>query len=49
MSIYNYLTELQTEALQAGNTENYNRVTAILDCLTIEIAELSQEKVDRQC
>lgn len=41
MSIYNYLTELQTEALQTGNTEIYNRITAILDCLTVEIAELS--------
>ena len=41
MSIYNYLTELQTEALQTGNTEIYDRVTSILDILTIEIAELS--------
>jgi len=41
MSIYEYLTDLQTEALQTGNTEIYDRVTAILDCLIIEIAELS--------
>ena len=41
MTIYDYLTELQTEALQTGNTEIYDRVTAVLDILTIEIAELS--------
>lgn len=41
MSIYNYLTDIQTEALQTGNTAIYNKVTAILDILTIEIAELS--------
>ena len=41
MSIYNYLTELQTEALLSGSTEIYDRVTSILDILTIEIAELS--------
>ena len=41
MNIYNYLTELQTEALQSGNMAIYYRVTAILDILTIEIAELS--------
>ena len=41
MNIYEYLTKLQTEALQTGNTEKYDRVTAILDILTIEIAELS--------
>ena len=40
MSIYNYLTELQTDALQTGNTEIYDRITAILDILTIEIAEI---------
>jgi len=41
MSIYNYLTDLQTEAILSGNTEIYDRVTALLDILTIEIAELS--------
>ena len=41
MSIYDYLTDIQTEALQTGNTEIYDRVTAVLDILTIEIAELS--------
>ncbi len=41
MSIYNYLTDLQTEALLSGNTEVYDRVTAVLEILTIEIAELS--------
>ena len=41
MSIYNYLTDIQTEALLSGNTAIYDRVTAVLDILTIEIAELS--------
>ena len=41
MNIYEYLTDIQTEALQTGNTEIYDRVTAVLDILTIEIAELS--------
>ena len=40
MNIYEYLTDLQTEALQTGNTEEYNKVTAVINCLTIEIAEL---------
>ena len=42
MSIYEYLTDIQSEALQTGNTEIYDRVTAVLNCLTIEIAEISQ-------
>ena len=40
MTIYEYLTDLQTEALLSGSTEIYDRVTAVLDCLTIEIAAL---------
>ena len=41
MSIYEYLTDIKTEALLSGSKEIYDRVTAVLDILTIEIAELS--------